>query len=353
MKTILFLAKYPSEEESKDGMMQRVIAIDKELERHNRIYVQISFRHNLKKECIKHPGLTIYKLNGILHYYLIKRLISLSDYCYFHSIYNFLPVYIYRFQLPPSILDVHGVVSDEVLMAGHKWRHRLFKAIEKYAFSVIQYAIVVSYKMQNHYNSSYPNTVRFIFKPIIPNHLLKQPSVDSSTIEQLKNKYKIKKDTPVILYSGGVQIWQNIALMDEFITSLDNRFRIIILTPQIAEMKKQLKKSATKEYVYIESVSPTELDTYYSISNYGIILRDENIVNTVASPTKLIEYLKFGIIPIVKTPNIGDALNMGYEFQLYTDKISHSTPQKSHKNIEIAQHLISESLNTKLNSIIV
>lgn len=50
------------------------------------------------------------------------------------------------------------------------------------------------------------------------------------------------------------------------------------------------------------------------------------IVNKVACPTKLIEYLEHGIIPIVLQPEIGDFNKMGYRYILNDDFLEGKIP---------------------------
>jgi hypothetical protein len=53
---------------------------------------------------------------------------------------------------------------------------------------------------------------------------------------------------------------------------------------------------------------------HYARADLGFVLRSESIVNRVACPTKLIEYMRFGIVPIVISPKIGDFEDYGYQF---------------------------------------
>ena len=105
--------------------------------------------------------------------------------------------------------------------------------------------------------------------------------------------------------------------------------------------KKQIKN------VIIKSVSPIELSSYYEISHYGFLLRDHHPLNNVACPTKAIEYLAFGITPIVLEENIGDFKQLGYEY-ISINKINNEIkliPRKSSKNIEISKYLYEISNN--------
>lgn len=46
-------------------------------------------------------------------------------------------------------------------------------------------------------------------------------------------------------------------------------------------------------------------------------MRDDIIVNRVACPTKIIDYLEYGIIPIILSPEIGDFNKMEYSYIHY------------------------------------
>ena len=86
------------------------------------------------------------------------------------------------------------------------------------------------------------------------------------------------------------------------------------------------------------------------------MLRDSSPVNYVACPTKIIEYLKYGIIPILKSTEIGDFVDLGMEYITYTDlmkglTISHKKRNMmQEKNYEILDKLVQTS-KTGLNNL--
>jgi hypothetical protein len=55
--------------------------------------------------------------------------------------------------------------------------------------------------------------------------------------------------------------------------------------------------------------SPTEVSDYLQTADVGVILRDDDMVNRVASPVKIGEYLSSGL-GIVVSPWIGDVGKM-------------------------------------------
>jgi hypothetical protein len=83
------------------------------------------------------------------------------------------------------------------------------------------------------------------------------------------------------------------------------RLRYTFLTGDLQRFKSRLKISGIDRYDCY-SVEPTKVKNFYLTHEYGFVLRDEVLVNLVACPTKLVEYLYWGVLPIVITPRIGD-----------------------------------------------
>lgn len=118
-----------------------------------------------------------------------------------------------------------------------------------------------------------------------------------------------------MIYSGGTQSWQKIDLLIDTIKKIADKYEIIILSPEIEKFTKLLGE--LKQKVVLKSVLPENLDIEYQKADLGFILRDDIIVNRVACPTKIIDYLEYGIIPIISCPEIGDFNKMGYSYIHY------------------------------------
>ena len=68
----------------------------------------------------------------------------------------------------------------------------------------------------------------------------------------------------------------------------------------------------------------------------------------MAAPTKLVEYLHHGLVPIVKYEVVGDAYSLGYEYLRYDADLSHLQPGKNAKNQQVAQQLFQRSQGVDL-----
>src|SRR5574344_2982613 len=100
MNKILFFATYPNETNIKDGVIQRINAVDGEFEGWHRTYVMISFlkyfrkRHEVKKD----KNVEVYQLNIFTHVFLIRKLIRENTNIYIHSVHNFCKLYPFCFK---------------------------------------------------------------------------------------------------------------------------------------------------------------------------------------------------------------------------------------------------------------
>jgi len=147
--------------------------------------------------------------------------------------------------------------------------------------------------------------------------------------------YNLPTDVPVAIYAGNTQRWQNIDMMLDIIAHCGNRMRFIILSSAINDFEKRLHAHGIAD-VFLHFATPEEIHNFYSIANYGFLLREDNIVNNVANPTKLVEYLKYGIVPIVITTKTSDLELFDVEVLRAADlDDAPLNAQRSLRNIEV------------------
>lgn len=341
---ILFLSKYPElDEEFRDGFYQRVENIDNFFYDDERTYLNISFFKNRKKKLKQHDKRTELSCNLFLHFFTIFYLFQKSNIVYIQSIYNALTALVFIVAFDKKyILDVHGVVPEEMEMQEKKLKSKIFNFIEKIVFSKLDIAITVTNRMTKHYLNKYKKTkCRFIEYAILPSHLNRcdVEIVSSNCVE--------------VIYSGNAQVWQNVDLMLKIIKeNLNSNIHYTILTGDLKTFEEKIiyyNIDPTK--VNLKSVKPTELEDYYKNSHYGFVLRDDILVNNVACPTKIVEYLNYGITPIVLSENIGDFKELGYEY-LNLNNFNHNiVKKKSIKNAEVI-NLIYAKNNIELRKLV-
>lgn len=334
---ILFLSKYPyTEEQFRDGFFQRVVDIDTYFENDERIYLDVSLRKNMRKKAreTQNSMKKVYTCNIFLHFFFIIKLFSNANFVYIHSLHNTLYSFLFiKWIKNKYVLDLHGVVPEELKFQNMKLKSKLFNLIECFIFDKIDICVAVTNRLATHYKNKYPvSKCKYIIYTIFPNNLVQSNLHESNSDDNLVH----------IIYSGNTQKWQNIDLMLSVIKrNLFPNYKYTILTGELQNMKDALIIHGlnNEKNIELKSVSPKELASYYERANYGFILRDDIAVNNVACPTKLVEYMFYGIIPIVYSDNIGDFRELKYERIHYTNLDDKLLNKKSFINHDIIQKL--------------
>ncbi|RYF29679.1 MAG: hypothetical protein EOO17_00355 [Chloroflexi bacterium] len=278
---ILFIAPNPHKVDKKEGFLQRVAVIDSLFLDEEKIYFD--------------------DINDVMER---ARLIRESDVIYVHSMYNankILPCYEYF--ADKIITDLHGVVPEEEQYIDNNEMASVMGNTEEFVFKYGAMFVSVSNAMKEHFQSKYPyrRGRKWITLPIHSETI-----VDKSDTAKIDKSSK-NKDT--VIYAGGGQRWQNVDAMIE-IANKTSKYEFIFLSHD----KKAFLDLKNNDSTLLKSVSSQEVAKYYKKASMGFILRDDTIVNRVACPTKLIEYLENGVVPIVLSENIGDFNTLGYKY---------------------------------------
>jgi glycosyltransferase involved in cell wall biosynthesis len=297
---ILFISNYPDEEGEKDGMMQRVVAVDRYFADCERVYLGIRFFGNARRRThTLSDKLSVHKVNFFLHFLFILHLGLKARGIYVHSIHNGFRA------LPLSlrdnvITDLHGVFPEELAYYGKKTASAVYGVIERIAIRGSRAVIVVTDVMADHLHAKYGDfPARTFTIPIFDNF----PIVGTNTRDA---------DTLVAVYSGGSQKWQNIDLMMKAMAGARRRYSFVILTPEVSFFGRKVAEYGLSDRAKVSTVPKSAVYEHYLKADLGFVLRDDSVVNRAACPTKLVEYLACGVIPITLQPNIGDFASRGY-----------------------------------------
>lgn len=358
MEKLIVVGRFPHSTRKAEGMVQRIAAIDKQIATYPRLYLDLYGFKNFKSRVKKFGKVSVFSAS-FTRFYKILQFLRSAKYVYIHSIYFFaliiIPVLFLNSRVH-LILDVHGTVPEEIEYSGNSVLAKIMSWVERYAFHRVNIVICVTRRMVNYYSSKYPSAgVSYKYLPIFTDTVCQ--AADPESVNTLKRNLKIPDGSVVFLYSGGLQKWQNIdKMLDEvkriypfesywfiFCTNEEDilRQRIISLFGYIPSR------------IIITHVAPDNLKNFYALADFGFILRDDHILNRVANPTKLVEYLYFGVRPILLSQEIGDFLEMGFEFRLLGDPDDyHSNSRKSLINKKIALTLEEDSRTANLAALI-
>jgi glycosyltransferase involved in cell wall biosynthesis len=355
-----FIAEYPDEAKRIGGELVRYKEIDGKYKKFDRQYLDIKiFRYwNEKTNSISIDSkCKVYKYNFFKHFFHINKRLKESQFVYVHTLYNYIKIWIQVLVFFPKkqiALDLHGVVPEELSFQKNKMLSVVYSFIELMAFVRVNCFIHVTHSMKQFYNAKYKKiykkrSINDVVYGVLPQ--LVHNNIDTEKVNQLRKKYNIDDDSIVFIYSGGTQKWQNIPLMLSSIKKListNNNYKFILLSNENDTLTKELEKLDITKNVIVDRALSTELGAYYELAHYGFVLRDDHIVNRVSNPTKLSEYLAFGITPIVKCKDIGDYLSFGYNY-IQLNNISNSLNKlKSSTNQEIFKSYYSKNKNVKL-----
>lgn len=231
------------------------------------------------------------------------------------------------------ISDFRGAVIDEYLMR-HKNKSGLYKTILKLLIIKINnmqafvckksdYILCVSKKLEQYLKNRYAINCRV---SVIPTCI--DADKNGFDLEQrIKMRKKMNAENKfIVVYCGGGQIYQKPeALINVFINigaRIEEAF-FLILTKDKDIFETYLKQYNVQKFRYlIRSVPYSEVYKYLSSADCAVLLRDNNNVNKVASPTKFAEYVNCNL-PVYLSHGIGDIdeVSSKYKVCIYEEDI--------------------------------
>ena len=124
---------------------------------------------------------------------------------------------------------------------------------------------------------------------------------------QARPQSRTYRDRARIIYAGGTHRWQQIPKMLDLVVAFRDRFDFTMYTPDPALIRRELEARGVRDdgSVVNDSVTPEAVQRALPNYDFGFLLREDTVVNRVSCPTKLVEYLLHGVIPIMEAA-VGD-----------------------------------------------
>lgn len=333
--TVAVLAPCPGDDtlSQSEGYMRRVAAVDKEvLGGCLRIYLYESPYQAVDVLRVSQPdGAHIYvRYNNNYRYHrlCVLALISACGALYSHSVLRLIPVNgpekseryldIFADKTVRHFFDAHGVVPEESAYLGLPERAAYENRAEALYVAHADTVITLTAAMNRHFSEKYGE---------IQGEMVRLPvfNADIEPAAPLTEK-PMPTGKPVAVYAGGIQPWQNIPLIQQAMRRRggDVVFSMCVTDP--AAFMESWGEGTLPPGAAVETRAPAQLAAEYEKAHYGFILRDDTVLNRVACPTKLVEYLKFGIVPILLSAAIGDFAEMGLRYVTLADFLSAGLP---------------------------
>jgi hypothetical protein len=306
---MVVVAPFPSHQRIKEGWMSRIAAIDKILEPYSRLYLNFAphHLHGRDDHLIQHTDNSweiCINSEDPIHQSFVGALVDLVNGIYVHTCHLAENVEAW---LPSGkfVVDMHGIVPEEEIMLGRPELSPKYTRIEQTVLRHCSHVVVVTAAMARHFKEKYPDiNTDFHVLPIIETYA----PVDSATATN-------SIELPVrALYAGGRQVWQNIDAMLQLAADSKTVATFSFLSHEYELIKSRAQELDLDSSAFYGFCSKLELPTAYKSHDFGLVLRDDTAVNRVSCPTKLCEYLDFGLIPIVRSPNLGDYQDHDYAY---------------------------------------
>lgn len=217
------------------------------------------------------------------------------------------------------LFDVHGASPEEYLHATQRPDRNWLTKLEADEKSVLQDAdqvFFVSRQMQHFYASKYGISPKR--SAVVPCATSARVNLDPQLRSELRTKLGVQSNL-VFVYSGS---WRKYQMVQETVTFFSEiRKRIanaffLILTGQVEEFRRSVQAQGLNPADYtIMSLPHDEVFQVLQAADVGFLLRDDSVVNRVASPTKFAEYCICGL-PVLLTRYVGDYSGEAEEHQL-------------------------------------
>lgn len=210
-----------------------------------------------------------------------------------------------------------GATADESYMRNHSIiRRYILNKIDVFCMKKAAFILYVSDYMKRYYEKmakrdfSYKAYVMPCFNEKLDNNVLGEKNYEKK----------------IFTYVGSLDLWQCFEETVDIYSEIEKRISnslFKVLTFEVDKAKEILKEKGVKNYI-VKQVPKEQVKEELTECTYGFIIRKDNIVNRVATPTKISSYLSAGVIPIfsaclIDFKNISDKYRFGYAVEKNID----------------------------------
>lgn len=235
-----------------------------------------------------------------------------------------------------------GIGSEEyVLLHGKNIRSfiisRYLEYVEKKSLVNSDLCIFVSQRMKKYYEDKYKLNLenKSVIIPCYNQHLNKEFFYTQNRYEKLN-----------FVYAGGLFAWQCIdrtLIIFREIYNMDNSATLTLLTGDKENAYRLIKKYGLNN-VIVDYCKLDELQEKLAEYKYAFLIREDNIVNNVSTPTKMNSYLASGLIPIYT--DVIDDFEKNIKIDSFSVKLSANLSDNQMAD-EIMMHHKSKNINAE------
>lgn len=285
-----------------------------------------------------------YFLNETRANIVVGALNLLSNKCHIESIYTrsvfdfifSLCLKLISFGRIKLIFDFRGLISEESYLRNKsKIRKSILRTLEKFCFVFADEVYCVSENMKSYLIREFG--LRDI--KVIP------CCISDKDINKKTKKLCYGSKTFNFIYVGGLSKWQNFEEILNIYQSLNmSNKHLIVVTPDQEKAEEIIRNYTIESYEVLSGDRDfvlKELDR----SHFGFLIRDENVINSTASPIKFLEYLSRGVVPIISN-EIGDYSSYFSNNVIFTSFIDNMDYKDWERAISLCDY---NNISSKLN----
>lgn len=184
------------------------------------------------------------------------------------------------------LYDFRGIVHEESFYRNNsRIKYYLIRYFEKLSYKKADIVMAINKFLANSLTNKFGEQEILIYPVCVEKKI--------STSE---------KNRTGAVYLGGTQKWQRIDMVIRTMEKLKNKGcdRFLFITRDSKTIRQKLETSSlNKKEVSIKSLPQDKVHQELHKFKYGILYRDDVLMNNVSMPVKFLEYLNAGIIPIV------------------------------------------------------
>lgn len=217
-------------------------------------------------------------------------------------------------QLTQDLYIIHGSLAELNDYSFKHLKRPIYTAILRWVGARVGRVIAVSHALKAHLTAAHSISADRI--SVVPN-LPPKGFVDrmrslwaSSSTAQVKEDLGLNPSRSYLCYAGNTQGWQKIELLlasFALVQQASEEIDLLLLTQNTERMRELCQEyEINASRCIVRSVSNDEIPSYLFASDVLYIVRDDNEINRVACPTKLMEYLASGRT-VLYSLGLGDA----------------------------------------------
>lgn len=272
------------------------------------------------------------------------------------------------------IIDLHGAVPEEVLFhyPPSDKRDVIVRLEEEQERDIVHNSDLIicqSETMIEHLKCKYPD-IKIKLHSFQCSVRSKLFHFDSEVRKCYRQKLGLKENETLFAYCGSFASWQkvqySVEIFSEYLKSYDKSAKFLIMSPSPEnELLEYIYGSGLNRHqVWIIKVSHEEVPGYLNAADIGFLIRDDGVVNRVASPTKLGEYLACGLPVVVGNVahswpaakldsscfcfvDLNNPQNAAYAIQRFLQLWNARVTESRQSSVSLALHTLSNQLETE------